>query len=262
MQHRGVLRALALGGVTLGLAWPQVVCAGAWSQPRGHALAIVKYEPVWSIHGFDEDGDRVSLPYERVDHVVSVWGEYGLTEDVTLLLKSDWQDADDGVRAFRGVGPTEIGARWQFLTRGTSVASVQATYVTDSDGRNAAWGAPGQGAKEADFRLMAGHTFVGAKPKFVELQVARRWRENLDTETRVEAAAGMHLGTRYTMMAQLYAGQADADDGHVGARWITAEVSSIRHWDNWSAQVGWRSTVAGRKVNAGDGPIVALWRRF
>lgn len=260
MQHRGVLGALTLGAAALVV--PHSAVAGAWNQPKGQGQAIVKYEPVWSIHGFDEDGDRVRLHHERLDHVASLWAEYGVTDNLTVLLKTDWQDADDRMRSFRGMGPTELGGRWQFLSKGPSVASLQATYVTDSDGRNAAWGSPGQGAEEFDLRLLAGHTFVGSRSNFVEVQLARRWRDQLPTETRIEATAGMHMARHYTIMAQVYAGQGEAEQNEAGARWLTAEISSIRHWDNWSAQFGWRSTVAGRKVNAGDGPIVALWRRF
>ncbi|WP_292054638.1 hypothetical protein [Brevundimonas sp. UBA5866] len=239
------------------------VRAGAWNQSKGQGQLIVKYEPVWSIHRFDADGDRFMQEHERVDHVVSLWAEYGLSERVTLLLKTDWQDADDGVRSYRGIGPTEIGARWQFLSVGQTVASVQSTYVSDSQGRNAAWGSPGEGAQELDIRLLAGHTFTkGRRAKFVEVQLARRWRESLSDDTRVEATAGVHLSNDYTLLSQIYAGQGDEEAGDKGARWLTAEIGAVRHWDAWSAQLGWRATVAGRKVNAGDGPIVALWRRF
>lgn len=242
---------------------PDAVKAGAWNQPKGQGQLIVKYEPVWSIHRFDADGNRIMQEHERVDHVVSLWAEYGLSERVTLLLKSDWQDADDGVRAYRGIGPTEIGARWQFASVGQSVAAIQSTYVTDTQGRNAAWGSPGEGEQELDLRFMAAHTFTkGKRPKFVEVQLARRWRESLSDDTRVEATAGVHLSNKYTLLSQVYAGQGDEESGEKGARWLTTEIGAVRHWDAWSAQFGWRATVAGRNVNAGDGPIVALWRRF
>lgn len=262
MQHRGVLRALIAASAVMAAGWPMAVWAGAWSQPKGEGLAIVKYEPVWTMHRFDLEGDRSVLAHERVDHVVSLWGEYGLTDDVTLLLKTDWQNSDDGTRSYEGLGPTELGARWQFLSKGRSAASIQASYVTDSEGRNAAWGSPGEGSQEFDVRLLAGHSFTGKKPKFVELQIAHRWRENLASEIRIEATAGMHIRDSYTVLAQVYAGEADDYEAEIGARWVTAELGAIRHWDRWSGQLGWRATVAGRKVNAGDGPIVALWRRF
>ena len=263
MTHRGVcFRAALLGGVAA-ISLPASADAGAWNQPKGQGQVILKYEPMWSQRRFDPDGNRVALAHQREDQVVSVWGEYGLTDKVTLLLKTDWQDADDGTRSYRGMGPTEVGGRWQVLSRETSVVSMQASYVTDSQGRNAAWGSPGEGTQEFDLRFLAGHSFVRKnRQQFVEVQLARRWRDHLPDETRLEATAGVHLSSKYTILSQLYAGQAEAGDQGDGARWITTEIGAIRHWDSWSAQFGWRTTVAGRQVDAGNGPVVALWRRF
>lgn len=268
MSHRGVWQgqtglALLVSGTLAGTLVPQLAWAGAWNPPKGHGQVIVKYEPAWSVQRFNADGVRVPLAHERTDEVVSVWAEYGLTDRVTMLLKSDWQDSDDGTRQYRGMGPTELGVRYRLLEGAAGVASVQASYVTDSQGRNAAWGSPGEGAQELDLRFLAGRSFVFRKRQhFAEVQIARRWRDSLPDETRIDATLGVHISSKHTLLSQIYTGQADAPTGGEGARWTTSEVGIVRHADRWSAQLGWRATVGGRNANAADGPIVALWRRF
>lgn len=260
MLRRGAWQGLVVAVLVCGSALPAM--AGAWNQPKGSGQVIVKYEPVWSIQRFDQDGDRVSLEEERLDQVVSVWAEYGVSDKVTLLLKTDWQDADDGFHSYRGQGPTEFGARWLAWSGERTVVSVQASYITDSEGRNEAWGSHGEGREEADLRVLVGGNFGTTRPGFYELQLARHWKDGLSEETRLEGTAGVHFKERYTSIIQFYSGKADLPSEQGGARWTTIETGVIRHQGAWSGQVGWRATVAGRNVPAGDGPIVALWRRF
>lgn len=253
---------VSVAGMTLVIMPADPVAAGAWNQPKGQGQVIVKYEPVWSVHRFDEDGDRLALPDERQDYIVSLWGEYGLSERVTLLVKTDWQDTDDGFHQYRGMGPVEIGGRWQALDHNGWQVSVQASYISDTHGRNAAWGSAGEGEQEADLRVLAGRNFGGRFPGFYEVQMARRWRDNLANEVRAEGTLGVHFRENYTAMAQFYAGKADVESDVGGARWLTLELGVVRHWEDWSVQAGWRATTAGRNVPAADGPIVALWKRF
>ena len=267
MLHRGVWRRRGLksAGVLVALLtvpFANGAAASAWNQPKGHGQLIVKYEPVWQIHGFDQDGDRFMLPYERVDHVVSVWGEYGLTDRITLVAKTDWQDIDAGSKSYQGMGPVEIGAKVALWSHDGLVVSAQAAFASDSQGRNAVWGSPGEGEKETEARLLVGRSFGGRYPAFADLQLAHRWRDRLPDEQRLEGAVGVHLNPRYTVMGQVYAGKTLPVEAEHQSRWNTYEIGVVRHWNDWSAQAGWRAVVSGRNVNAGDGPIFAVWRRF
>lgn len=236
--------------------------AGAWSQPKGQGQVIVKYEPVWSIHWLDSDGNRSRLPEDRFDHVLSIWGEYGLTDRITLYGKTDWQDVGDDTLHFRGMGPLEIGARYQVLSYDNSAVSVQGSLISDSDGRNSAWAEPGVGEKEAEVRILAGTSFGGRYPSYIETQIAGRWREHLPSELRLEGTAGVHLNDRYMAVFQVYSGRTFPDNPDFSARWTTFELGAVRHYSDWSLQAGWRSTVIGRNIVTGDGPILGVWRRF
>lgn len=257
MACRGACLSVAFLALMAGAAH-----AGAWSLSKGEGQLIVKYEPERASRAFDPEGDPVDLWVDREDQIVSLWGEYGLSERVTLLLKTDYQDSRDEYNQFSRWGLTEVGARLRVMQTERSVVSVQAIYGHDGNGRTASWAGPGEGEHEGEIRLLAGTNLKTKKPVFVEGQVARRWREGLPNETRVEAALGVELRPNWTLMWQVYAGRVDAQNGDKGPEWIKVENGIIRHFDRWSIQGGWRATLHGREFPDTQGPIVALWRRF
>jgi len=248
------------GAVLVFAAGP--VFAGAWNLPKGEGQVIVKYEPEFSTRAFDQDGDTVALPVDRKDQIVSVWAEYGVHDRVTVLVKTDWQDSRDEYTDFSGRGLLEIGLRTPLVRTNRAVVAVQASYAHDGNGRNASWAGPGEGEHEGEIRLLAGYGFQASRPMFVEGQIARRWRDGLPDETRLEATMGMDWNDDWSMLWQVYAGRVDAESGVAGPEWIKLESGIIRHFDSWSVQGGWRSTFSGREMPAGHGPIVALWKRF
>jgi hypothetical protein len=93
---------------------------------------------------------------------------------------------------------------------------------------------------------------------FVEAQVARRWRQRLPDEVRVDLTAGAHLGDDWMLLGQAFGGATDGD----GARWLSVEATAVRRFGDWSLQAGWRQAVAGRETPVSRGPVVGLWRRF
>lgn len=211
--------------------------------------------------GFDPSGERVDLPAERRDTSVGVYAEYGLTDRVTLKLKGDWQSGEDAFVDYDGRGPIEIGANWQAWRRGGSAISLYAGYADGGEGRNAGYAAPGQGDSDWEARVSAGQSFEAQSwmPRsFVEMQVARRWRSGLPDEVRIDATAGLHVGSGWMVLGQAYGGLTDGD----GARWLSLESSVVRDFGDWSVQAGWRQAVAGRETPESGGPVIALWRRF
>ena len=236
--------------------------AGAWNLPKGEGQVILKYERETASRGFDHDGAAYDLWVDREDRILSLWGEYGLNERVTLLLKTDYQQSRDEYNDFSGWGLTELGARVSLLETERSVVSVQGIYGHDGNGRTASWAGPGEGKHEGELRLLAGTNLKTKRPVFIEGQLARRWRNGLPDETRLEGAVGVRIRPYWTMMWQVYAGRVDARNGDKGPEWVKVENGIIRHFDRWSVQGGWRSTLHGREFPDAQGPIVALWRRF
>ena len=248
---------MALGAV----AGPAV--AGPWTQPRGQGQWIVKYEDMRADRGFDPDGALADLPGGRSDTVAGVFAEYGVTGRLTVQFKGDWQSGEDAFVDYDGRGPLEIGVTWQVWRDERAAASLYAGYADGGEGRNAGYAAPGVGDSDWEVRASFGRSFGGSdrwgpSGSFIDLQAARRMREGLPDETRIDATAGAHLTEDWMVLAQAFAGQADDD----GPRWLSVEASVVRDFGDWSIQAGWRQAVAGREIPESGGPVIALWRRF
>ena len=255
------LGGVVVGAVALSLACPAI--AGPWTQPKGKGQVIVKLERMRADRGYDPEGDLVSLPAERLDTTVGMFAEYGLTDRVTLQLKGDWQQGEDAFVDYEGRGPVEIGVTWQAWRSDAFAVSLYGGYADGGEGRNAGYALPGQGERDWEVRASVGRTLAegwGPVPDnaFFEVQTARRMREGLPDETRVDITAGVHLAANWMLLSQAFGGK--ADDG--GPRWLSMETSVVRQFGDWSVQAGWRQTVAGRETPDSGGPMLALWRRF
>jgi len=248
----------------LALAVAAPASAGAWTQPRGKGQAIFKYEDMRADLGFDPAGNLADLPARRSDRSLGVFAEYGLTGALTFQVKGDWQSGEDAFVDYQGRGPIEVGVTWQAWRNDRTAVSLYAGYADDGAGRNAGYAAPGVGGKDYEVRASVGRSFDGSEGPwspagtFVELQAARRMRQGLPDETRVDFTAGRHLGDGWMVLGQAYAGAADDD----GPRWLSLEASVVRDFGPWSLQAGWRQAVAGRETPRSAGPVIGLWRRF
>lgn len=265
---RTAARGLVAGTIVL-FATPAL--AGPWTQPKGQGQIILKAESLSAADGFDENGERVVLFGERRDHLVGVLAEYGLTDRLTLQFKGDWQWGQDALFDYEGRGPAEIGVTWQAWRGERGAVSLYGGYADAGEGRNAGYAPPGLGRRDWEARISAGRSFDGAmglpvgwgpERSFIDVQVARRLRDDLPDETRVDATLGGHFGDDWMVLGQAFAGQADDGPAWRGARWLSLESSVVRRQGRWSLQAGWRQAVAGRSTPRSSGPVLALWRRF
>lgn len=237
--------------------------AGPWTLPDGRSQVIVKYEEMRADQAFDEASDRVALLGDRIDRSLGMFAEYGLTDRLTLQFKGDWQDGEEAAIDYNGRGPLEIGVTWQVWRSDGTAVSVYGGYADGGDGRNAGYAAPGVGQSDWETRASVGRSFAGGgrwgpSRSFADVQVARRIRNGLPDETRVDATYGAHYGDDWLLLGQTFGGVTDGD----GARWLSVETSMVRNLGDWSVQGGWRQSVAGRRTPVANGPILALWRRF
>lgn len=240
---------MLLGGL------PGEAAAGAWIQPKGQGQAIVKYESLSADRGFDASGDTQNLAGRRRDDRLGLFAEYGATDRLTLQLKVDWQDGRDAFVDYSGRGPVEIGATWQAYRDDRNAVSLYGGYTWSGEGRNADYAPPGVGEHDWEARLSVGRA-VG-QGGFVEVQAARRLRDGLADETRLDATAGARFGGGWMVLGQAFGGAADG-----GSRWLSLEGSLVRDLGPWSVQAGWRQSVAGRDTPLAHGPVIAVWRRF
>ncbi len=258
----------AAGGLLLTLAavaFAAPAAAGAWPQGKGKGQVILKFEDMRADQGYDPDGQLADLPAERRDRVLGVFAEYGLTDRATLVIKGDWQSGEDAFIDYEGRGPLEVGIDWQVWGDDRTSVSLYGGVADGGEGRNAGYAAPGEGDRDWEVRASAGRSFAAPRGRigaftggFVELQAARRMREGLPDETRVDATVGAHFGDDWMLLGQAYGGAAEGD----GPQWLSVETSVVRRFGDWSLQAGWREAVAGRETPRSSGPVIAVWRRF
>lgn len=237
--------------------------AGAWTQPKGKAQVILKVEDMRAVRGFDPDGRLVDFAVERRDSAAGVFAEYGLTDRLTVQFKGDWQRGGDAFVDFEGRGPVELGVTWQVWRDEAAAVSLYAGYAVGGEGRNAGYASPGEGDRDWEVRASAGYSVAAGwgpvRPgSFFEVQAARRMRQGLPDEDRLDLTVGTRLDSRWLLLTQGFAGQ--TEDG--GARWLSIETTVVRDLGDWSVQAGWRQTLAGRETPEASGPIIGLWRRF
>ena len=234
--------------------------AGAWPMGAGEGLAILKYEGQKADTGFDPDGAEVSIDPRR-DETLSLYGEYGLTDRLTLQTKAAVTRGHDNFVDYEGRGPIEVGLRYALLHTDRSAVSLYLGATKDGVGRNAGYAAPGQGDTDLEARLLAGTSRRWRNVQgFAELQAARLKRSGLADETRIDATAGLRPTPRWLLMVQAYTGRADSRP--VQSSWRKREVSVTHDLGAWSLQAGWRQTLSGRETPSDHGPVLAVWRRF
>ena len=255
--------ALAFGLTALLTGGPAI--ADAWTQPRGKGQVIVKFEDMRADRGFDPDGNLADLPAERRDTTASVFTEYGLTDSLTLRFKGEWQSGEDAFVDYDGRGPLEVGVNWQVWRDDRTAVALYGGVADGGEGRNAGYAPPGVGDRDWEVRASVGRSFNGFSSRgwrpsgtFVEFQAARRFREGLPDETRIDATLGAHFGEDWMVLGQAFGGRTENGD----ARWLSIETSVVRDFGDWSVQAGWRQAAAGRETPEASGPVIAVWRRF
>lgn len=258
---RGLGIALVLAGV-LPVALPAE--AGPWTREQATAQFILKYEAMRAERGFDPQGNSLPLLVARRDTSLSLYAEYGLTDRLTLVFKSDWQSGSDAFVDYEGRGPLEVGVNWQVYRDPAHAVALQVSYADGGEGRNAGYAAPGVGTADWEVRVAAGRSMTPVEPVlgllsvFVDVQGARRFRQGLEDETRVDVTLGGRFGGDWMVLGQLYGGQVD----NGGPRWLSAETSVVRDLGDWSLQVGWRTALEGRETPRSEGWVFGVWRRF
>ena len=227
----------------------------------GKTQAILKYERETADEAFDVNG--VVVPIEAQDEEsLSLFLEHGLTRRITLQGKLGWTRGTGSFTKFDGRGPIDLGARYAVLEGPKTAVSLYGGVTFPGEGRNAAYYAdPGAGEMDVELRLLAGRSGTfWRRHLFGEVQLARIAREGLPDETRVESTIGWHPMKNWLLMAQTYAGRAEAEP--TAPLWLKSEVSVVRDIGDWRLQAGWRSSSLGVESPVSHGPVLAVWKTF
>ena len=224
--------------------------AGAWLQDRGETDAFLTSTFTYGDHGFDEDGQLVTVPeYRKFELNATI--EYGVRSWVTAVLKGELREetrasAEGGIdaavsNAFASVAG---GARFRIYETDDAIVSTELTAFSGgftSLGSLAPSDGPGV---EARAQLGLSRTVFGRR-SFVDLQAAYRLRTEKDDadEIRIDLTAGTQFRPRWSALAQTFS---------------TIEIGEDTHYHKVSASVVRRMT---RRLYFEAGGIATVYGR-
>jgi len=259
---------------------PVAAAAGAWTLERGQTKTYVTSTFTYGDHGFNEDGDLVTVPEYR-KFTLDAALEYGLREGVTAILRGElrqevdygevsrkpWPDPIfvpgetperivDGERT-RAYGAVAGGTRVRLYAGTHSVLSAQGLVASGGvDGAGS--GAPSDGPYvEARGLFGIGGPVLG-RHTFLDVQGGYRLRFNDDDtdEIVVDLTVGARVLPRWLLLAQSFS-TFEVD----GQTHFTKAGGSIVYALNprLSIEAGGIATVAGRNTVREFGGRLGFW---
>lgn len=194
--------------VLLLLASRALAIAGAWTLPPAQS-------EFWSTTTIASAGSafgpgyalQTGTAYTKVEQ--TIFGEMGMADGITVILGSQFLAISvDGSRpsTYAGMGYTDFGARVRLWEDGGGIVSMQVIGRAPGAAGSANPAAIGYTQWEADFRLLAGFSFMLlGMPAFVDLQIAQRqrWGDPPD-EARLDLTVGAEVAPGWKLMAQSF----------------------------------------------------------
>jgi hypothetical protein len=252
------------------LMTPTAALAGAWTLDAGTGQAALIGTLSQASQIFDWKGNVTSAPRYTKFELQGLL-EYGATDRLTLMFLPGLQHVDidmPGNPSRTGLGYTEGGARYRFLSGPNWVFSGQATVRvpgTFDAGNPAAIGYTGF---ESDIRALFGYSFsVAGMPAFINLEAAQRFRfGGPPDEFRFDASFGVRPAPNWLLLAQVFnvvsegAGEAPFLTSYNYHKLQLSVVYDLT--PRWAVQFGGFTTFAGRNALQENGFLLGTWYKF
>jgi len=205
--------------VIIALMWCTFIAsswAGAWCMKKGAFYSKLSHNRYFTVYTFDEHGDKKRNPYGSTfrDYNVTLYGEYGLLEHLTLFtsipykwLTSHYRFSEDKelrhtTYKYNGLGDVDLGLRYCFLERPV-VLSLQfltkGAWLYDSNEEVP----PGNNQNDYELKLLAGKS-LWPFPGYCGMELGYRWRTSEPSdEYRYLVEFGMNLTKRVSCRVKL-----------------------------------------------------------
>jgi hypothetical protein len=248
---------------------PTVAFAGAWTLPDGTSQILATVTGSTSTSAFNGSGDLTSIPRYNKLYADALY-EYGLTDDLTVMLQSGLQHIDiaSPINAARtGLDYTDFGARYRFWQNDGWVFSGQALLEIPGTANTSNPAAVGYTDVEADFRLLLGKSFmIGAMPAFIDLEVAQRQRgDGAPNEFHADGTFGLQVAPQWQILAQSFNVISEGSGSPVFGSYdyYKFQLSAVYSLTpTWALQGGGFTTYAGRNALQENGLIAGVAHRF
>lgn len=246
------------------------ILAGAWPIAAGKGQSIHSFTWQGSTRGFDNKGRaRVDLSFQKYEN--SVFIEYGLTSNLTLVARPAFQDVrlrtGDVIDEAQGFGATELSLRRLVHGGKKWVISGQAGVFVAGSVENGFDRPLGEKGLDWEVRALAGRSlnWLG-QPGFVDLQLGFRERaRGSGNEIRFDATYGTYVTPRLQILLQSFfvAGipstratirTTDSVKAQLGGVWFINDTNGL--------QLSLARTFLGRNVVRDTGVTLSWWKRF
>ena len=254
--------------ILLGLLMPSALQAQTFLQEKDQGRVIANTIYSHSDKGFDDNANVQDIAnYDQVS--VYLLTEYGLTDDVTLLLTPSFRSVNvKGGDDSTGLGYTDVGARVRLAEGSNYVISAQGLVRIPGVKRRDNQAQVGNTDTEYDLRLAGARTFqIGGSPAFFSLEGAYRLREGQPpNEYHVDATFGVNATPRLLLLASSFNTISDGRGSGVFRqkfRYNQAYLSGVYDvTPSIALQLGVQGTVAGRNALRERGVFGGVWFRF
>jgi len=246
------------------LAPSQALRAQAFTQEKGEGRVIATAIYTSSDKAFDGDGNTIDIPdYDKLE--VYLLGEYGVTDDLTLLLTPSFRSVsiEDGSDS-SGLGYTDLGARYRVFQKGNVTFSLQGLARIPGNTQENNFAQIGQTDVEFDFRGQAAATFGSSNFAILEAGYRLRAGDPPD-EFHVDATVGVKAADRLWVILNSFNtvsnGRGEGvyeklryHNVYLGAAYeLTPQVT---------VQAGVVGTLAGENALRERGGFASLWFKF
>ena len=243
-------------------------------QPEGTGQIIAQMGFARSHGVFDAFGQPVTArAWRKIE--VSAWGEYGLTDSITLIGEPswrsfrmtklyDWNGMEMGRSHVTRPGATQIGARVKLGEWGATIVSAQATARFAPGGREIALYSDMRRGAQADVRLLFGRRFaLFGFDGFTSTELGVRSDGPFGHQIRMDMTWGVQAMERVTALFQTFTALTPRWFGGKFALSQKAQASLVfALTDRVSVQIGGMIGLRGPNAVAERGLVSAVWTRF
>jgi hypothetical protein len=197
----------------------------------------------------------------------AVYGEYGLSERITLVGRVAWQDVrrrnGPDFDSAQGFSASELGLRGVVAKTDDGVFALQALALIPGQGENVSNQPLGAGGQAWEARALWGQ--AANDDVFTDLQIAWRRRDGLFLdEARLDATVGWRPADRWLVLAQSFSVWSiesprpgvPSFDQHKLQLSVGREIGGVEY------HVGGYLTPTGRNTVEERAVFVSMWQRF
>ncbi|MCT8267634.1 hypothetical protein NYQ83_10160 [Afifella sp. JA880] len=212
-------------------------------------------------------GDLTGLVYDTTKTEFTLFAEYGVTRDLTVIAAPGFRRASVGDSTSSGPGYFDFGARYQVFRKGAAVASLQGIARIPGASDPTVLANLGSTNAEYDLRGLFGYGFkLGENDAFVDIQAGYRFRTaGPADEVRADLTFGYRLRPDLLLIGQSFntVSVGEVQGGFRRVREHKLQVSAVYDVNaRLSVQAGSFATVLGENALRERAVFSAVWVRF